>query len=41
MLIGHLATHRALEHVTTDVTLEDIVAADFAWCPEGWEYRLG
>ena len=41
MLIGHLATYRALEHVINGVTLEDIVAADFTWRPEGWEYRLG
>jgi 2,3-bisphosphoglycerate-dependent phosphoglycerate mutase len=41
MLIGHLATYRALEHVINGVTLEDLVAADFTWRPEGWEYRLG
>ena len=41
MLIGHLATYRALENVTTGVSLEDIVATDFSWRPEGWEYRLG
>ncbi|MBU2665062.1 histidine phosphatase family protein [Actinoplanes bogorensis] len=41
MLIGHLATYRALEHVTTGRSLEDIVADDFAWRPEGWSYRLG
>jgi broad specificity phosphatase PhoE len=41
MVIGHLATHRALEHVINGVRLEDIVAADFTWRPEGWEYRLG
>ena len=41
MLIGHLATYRALEHLINGVALEDIVAADFTWRPEGWEYRLG
>jgi hypothetical protein len=41
MVIGHLATYRALEHVTNGVSLEDIVATDFTWRPEGWEYRLG
>lgn len=41
MLIGHLATYRTLEHVTTGATLEDIVASNFTWRPEGWEYRLG
>jgi 2,3-bisphosphoglycerate-dependent phosphoglycerate mutase len=40
MLLGHLATYRALEHLINGVTLEDIVAADFTWRPEGWEYRL-
>jgi 2,3-bisphosphoglycerate-dependent phosphoglycerate mutase len=40
MLIGHLATQRALEHVINGVTLEQLIAADFAWRPEGWEYRL-
>jgi 2,3-bisphosphoglycerate-dependent phosphoglycerate mutase len=40
MLIGHLATQRALEHVTNAVPLEEIVAADFEWREEGWEYRL-
>ena len=41
MLIGHLATYRTLEHVTTGVSLEDIVATDFTWRPEGWEYQIG
>lgn len=40
MLIGHLATWRALEHVTTGRTVRDLVAADFEWQPHGWEYRL-
>jgi 2,3-bisphosphoglycerate-dependent phosphoglycerate mutase len=40
MLIGHLATQRALEHVVDGVPLEDVLAADFIWRPEGWEYRL-
>lgn len=40
MLIGHLATYRALEHVTTGRTVRDLVSADFEWRPEGWEYRL-
>jgi 2,3-bisphosphoglycerate-dependent phosphoglycerate mutase len=41
MLIGHAATQRALEHVINGVTLEQLTAGDFAWRPEGWEYRLG
>ena len=41
MLIGHLATHRALEHVINGLTVRELVAADFEWRAEGWEYRLG
>jgi len=41
MVIGHLATYRALEHVINGVPVEDIVAANFTWLPAGWEYRLG
>jgi broad specificity phosphatase PhoE len=40
MLIGHLATYRALEHVTTGRSVRDLVADSFEWRPEGWEYRL-
>lgn len=40
MLIGHLATYRALEHVTTGRPVRDLVAANFEWRAEGWEYRL-
>ena len=40
MLIGHLATYRALEHVVHGVSVEDVVAAEFTWSPQGWEYRL-
>lgn len=41
MLIGHLATYRALEHVINGLTVEELVGADFEWRAEGWEYRLG
>jgi 2,3-bisphosphoglycerate-dependent phosphoglycerate mutase len=41
MLIGHLATYRALEHVARGVPVEKIVSEEFTWRPEGWEYRLG
>jgi broad specificity phosphatase PhoE len=41
MVIGHLATYRALEHIVNGVSLEDLVATEFIWRPEGWEYRLG
>ncbi|RSM42919.1 hypothetical protein DMB66_54005 [Actinoplanes sp. ATCC 53533] len=40
MLIGHLATYRALEHVTTGRTVRELVAAPFEWRAEGWEYQL-
>lgn len=40
MLIGHLATYRALEHVTTGLTVRELVAADFEWQAHGWEYQL-
>ena len=41
MVIGHLATYRALEHVTNGLTVQELVAADIEWRAEGWEYRLG
>jgi 2,3-bisphosphoglycerate-dependent phosphoglycerate mutase len=41
LLIGHVATQRALEHVINGVTLEELTAADFDWRAEGWEYELG
>jgi 2,3-bisphosphoglycerate-dependent phosphoglycerate mutase len=40
MLIGHLATYRALEHVTTGRSIQALLAADFTWQPQGWEYHL-
>ncbi|WP_328473680.1 histidine phosphatase family protein [Actinoplanes sp. NBC_00393] len=40
MVIGHRATYRALEQATTGRTVHDLVAADFLWKAEGWEYRL-
>ncbi len=41
MLIGHLATYRALEHVATGRGVQELVAARFEWQAEGWEYQLG
>jgi probable phosphoglycerate mutase len=41
MVIGHLATYRALEHLTTGRTVRELVEADFEWRAEGWEYQLG
>ena len=40
MLIGHLATYRALEHAAHGRTIHDLVADTFEWSPEGWEYTL-
>ena len=39
LVIGHVATRWALDHVLGGVPLEALAAADFAWQP-GWEYRL-
>ena len=41
MLIGHLATYRALAHVTTGRSVRELVAAGFQWQAAGWEFRLG
>jgi 2,3-bisphosphoglycerate-dependent phosphoglycerate mutase len=40
MLIGHLATYRALEQATSGASVRELVGADFTWRSEGWEYRL-
>jgi 2,3-bisphosphoglycerate-dependent phosphoglycerate mutase len=40
MLIGHVATQRALEHTINRTTVEELTAADFDWREEGWEYLL-
>jgi alpha-ribazole phosphatase/probable phosphoglycerate mutase len=39
LLIGHVATRWALDHLILGVPLEELVAADFDW-REGWEYEL-
>ena len=39
LLIGHVATHWALEHRVHDRALEDLAAEEFEWKP-GWEYAL-
>jgi 2,3-bisphosphoglycerate-dependent phosphoglycerate mutase len=41
IVIGHVATYRALERVTTGRTVQDLVADTFEWQAHGWEYRLG
>jgi 2,3-bisphosphoglycerate-dependent phosphoglycerate mutase len=39
LVIGHVATRWALDHLLRGVPLEELVAEDFAW-REGWEYEL-
>jgi len=40
MLIGHLATYRALEQATAGLSVRELVAATFEWRAHGWEYRM-
>ena len=40
LVIGHVATRWALDHVAGGVPLETLVGEEFEW-REGWEYRLG
>lgn len=39
LLIGHVATRWALDHLINAVPLPELCDAEFAW-QEGWEYRL-
>jgi 2,3-bisphosphoglycerate-dependent phosphoglycerate mutase len=39
LIIGHVATRWALDHVVLRTPLEELVDAPFAW-REGWEYEL-
>jgi len=39
LLVGHVATRWALEHLINGVPLEQLAAEDFSWRP-GWEYDL-
>ena len=39
LVIGHVATRWAFDHLLDGIALEDLIAADFAW-REGWEYRV-
>lgn len=39
LVIGHRATHYALDHLLAGVPLSDAVAAKFAWQP-GWTYLV-
>jgi broad specificity phosphatase PhoE len=39
LVIGHVATRWAFDHLLGGVPLEDLAAADFAW-REGWDFTL-
>ena len=39
LLVGHVATRWALDHIVNGVPLEQLAAEPFAWRP-GWEYAL-
>jgi 2,3-bisphosphoglycerate-dependent phosphoglycerate mutase len=39
LIIGHVATRWALDHVVLGIPLEELVDAPFEW-REGWEYEL-
>ncbi|WP_067179416.1 histidine phosphatase family protein [Microtetraspora niveoalba] len=39
LVIGHVATRWAFDHLIDGIPLEELVDADFGW-REGWEYRL-
>jgi broad specificity phosphatase PhoE len=39
LIIGHVATRWALDHVVRGVPLEELIEAPFEW-REGWEYEL-
>jgi broad specificity phosphatase PhoE len=39
LLIGHIATHWALEHMLADQSMEVLAKAEFPWQP-GWEYTF-
>ena len=40
LIIGHVATKWALDHFITGVPIDELVATDFVWSANGWEYRL-
>jgi 2,3-bisphosphoglycerate-dependent phosphoglycerate mutase len=39
LVIGHVATRWAFDHLLNGVALEELIGADFGW-REGWEYRI-
>ena len=40
LVIGHLATRWAFDHLVNGVRPEDLMEEDFVW-QEGWDYELG
>ena len=38
LVVGHVATRWAFDHLLDGIGLEELIDADFAW-KEGWEYR--
>ncbi len=39
LVVGHVATRWALEHVLHGTPLEELATSEFVY-QEGWEYRL-
>jgi hypothetical protein len=39
LVIGHVATRWAFDHLLNGVPLEELIEADFGW-RLGWEYQL-
>ncbi|WP_432990954.1 histidine phosphatase family protein [Dactylosporangium sp. CA-233914] len=39
LIIDHVSTRWALDHLVEGVPLEELITADFGW-REGWEYRM-
>jgi alpha-ribazole phosphatase/probable phosphoglycerate mutase len=39
LVIGHVATRWAFDHLLDGVALEELIMADFGW-REGWEYQI-
>jgi 2,3-bisphosphoglycerate-dependent phosphoglycerate mutase len=39
LVIGHVATRWAFDHLLKGIEIEQLIAEDFAW-QEGWEYVL-
>lgn len=40
LVIGHIATRWAFEHLVHGMALESLAHEDFRW-QDGWEYRIG